>query len=98
MPDIQLIPLEQTDREQFIRDNQEAFNYGALQEFGLRNERYEDEGEIISQETISRSIDGGDAYRIVLNSQNVGGVIVKVDGERGDLEFCLFRHMYTARF
>ena len=27
-PDIQLCPLEENDREQFILDNQEAFNYG----------------------------------------------------------------------
>ena len=30
--------LEEHDREQFIKDNQEAFNYGASEEFGLRNE------------------------------------------------------------
>lgn len=29
-----LKPLEQSDRERFIKDNQEAFNYGALEEFG----------------------------------------------------------------
>ena len=34
MTEVQLIPLETSDREQFIRDNQEAFNYGALEEFG----------------------------------------------------------------
>lgn len=28
--DITLIPLTTADREQFILDNQEAFNYGAL--------------------------------------------------------------------
>ena len=27
---VQLISLEGSDREQFISDNQEAFNYGAL--------------------------------------------------------------------
>ena len=32
MTEIQLVPLETSDREQFIRDNQEAFNYGALEE------------------------------------------------------------------
>ncbi len=35
MPEITLAPLSQDDREQFILDNQEAFNYGALEEFGL---------------------------------------------------------------
>ena len=36
MTEVQLIPLESSDREQFIKDNQEAFNYGAMEEFGLR--------------------------------------------------------------
>lgn len=31
---IRLEPLEDEDRERFILDNQEAFNYGALEEFG----------------------------------------------------------------
>ena len=38
MTEVTLIPLTPDDREQFIRDNQEAFNYGALEEFGLRDE------------------------------------------------------------
>ena len=36
MADITLIPLAPEDHEQFILDNQEAFNYGALEEFGRR--------------------------------------------------------------
>ena len=36
MNNIKLIPLEDRDREQFILDDQEAFNYGALEEFGRR--------------------------------------------------------------
>lgn len=86
MPDIKLMPLEASDRDQFILDNQEAFNYGALEEFGLRDDHFEEEGEIISRETIEQSIDGGEAYRIMLDDQPVGGVIIKVDGNRGDLE------------
>ena len=37
MAKVTLIPLTPDDREQFIRDNQEAFNHGALEEFGLRD-------------------------------------------------------------
>lgn len=62
---IQLLPLEDSDREQFITDNQEAFNYGAMEEFGLRDNHFEADGQIISRETIKQSIDGGEAYRIV---------------------------------
>ena len=83
---IELKPLTPNDREQFILDNQEAFNYGALEEFGRRDDHFEEEGEIISRETIEASIDGGEAYRIMRDGQPVGGVVLKVDGVRGDLE------------
>ena len=86
MSDIKLVPLAPNDREQFILDNQEAFNYGALEEFGRRDDHFEEDGEIISRETIETSIDGGEAYRIMLDDQPVGGVVIKVNGERGDLE------------
>ena len=65
MVDIILVPLNPADREQFILDNQEAFNYGALEEFGRRDDHFEEDGEIISRETIENSIDGGEAYRIM---------------------------------
>ena len=63
MADVKLLPLEASDREQFIKDNQEAFNYGALEEFGLQDDHFEEDGQIISRETIEHSIDGGEAYR-----------------------------------
>ena len=78
--------MTEDDREQFILDNQYAFKFGAMQEFGQRDDHFEEEGEIISRETIEQSIDGGEAYRIMLDDQPVGGVIIKVDGNRGDLE------------
>ena len=83
---IQLIPLEESDREQFIKDNQEAFLYGATEEFGLRDNHFEEEGQIISRKTIEDSIDDGEAYRIVSDGKNVGGIVIKTDGERGDLD------------
>ncbi len=61
MNNIKLIPLEDRDREQFIKDNQEAFNYGALKEFGLRDDHFEEDEQIISRETIEKSIDNGEA-------------------------------------
>ena len=81
-----LTPLRSDDREQFILDNQEAFNYGALEEFGRRDDHFEEDDQIISRETIEASIDGGEAYRIMLEGRPVGGVVIKVEGERGDLE------------
>ncbi len=86
MNNIKLIPLEDSDIEQFILDNQEAFNYGALEEFGLRDDHFEEGDQIISRETIEKSIDNGEAYRIMLDGMPVGGVIISVDGEKGDLD------------
>lgn len=86
MTEVKLLPLEESDREQFILDNQEAFNYGALEEFGRRDDHFEEEEQIISRETIEQSIDSGEAYRIMLEGKPVGGVIIKVDGDRGDLD------------
>ena len=86
MNKVYLLPLELSDREQFIKDNQEAFNYGALEEFGIRDEHFEEDGEIISHETIANAIDGGKAYRIMLGSEKVGGIVLRIDGNHGDLE------------
>ena len=38
---IELVPLQNDDLEQFVSDNQEAFNYGAIKEFGLRDAHME---------------------------------------------------------
>ncbi len=86
MAKVTLISLTPDDREQFIRDNQEAFNYGAMEEFGLRDDHFEEDGQIISRETINRSIDGGEAYRIMQDGKPVGGVVIRVNGKHGDLD------------
>ena len=86
MAEITLAPLTAADREQFILDNQEAFNYGALEEFGRRDDHFEEEGEIISRKVIEESIDGGEAYRILADGHPVGGAVIRVEGDRGDLE------------
>lgn len=85
----ELIKLDQADREQFIKDNQEAFNYGAMEEFGLRDDHFEEDGQIISRETIEKSIDEGEAYRIMCEGKPAGGVVIKVDGDKGDLDIHL---------
>lgn len=83
---ITLTRLTEDDREQFILDNQYAFKYGAMEEFGERDNHFEEDGEIISRKTIEESIDGGEAYRIMQGDEKVGGVVIRVDGDRGDLE------------
>ncbi len=86
--EIRLVPLTINDREQFIRDNQEAFKYGATEEFGMRDNHFEEKGEIISRDTIEHSIDGenAEAYRIMLGNEKVGGVVISVVDDKGELE------------
>lgn len=86
MEKVILVRLTQNDREQFIKDNQEAFNYGALEEFGRRDAHFEEENEIISRKTIEKAIDSGEAYRIMQDGKPVGGVVIKTEGNHGDLD------------
>ena len=83
---VALVPLTPEDREQFILDNQAAFNYGAREEFGLRDDHFEEDGQIISRQTIEQSIDGGEAYRIELDGEKVGGLVLRTEGDRGELD------------
>lgn len=83
---LELRPLESSDKEQFIKDNQEAFNYGALEEFGMRDNHFEEDEQIISRETIENSITEGEAYRIVVDGKNAGGLVLRVEGTKGDLD------------
>ena len=53
MGGIILEQLAPDDREQFILDNQEAFNYGAMVEFGLRDNHLEEDGQIISRKQLN---------------------------------------------
>lgn len=89
-PNVILVPLQPDDREQFILDNQRAFKYGATQEFGMRDDHFEEDGKIISRATIERSIEGenAEAYRILLDGENVGGAVFSVDKAflRGELD------------
>ena len=83
---VELRPLEASDKKQFIKDNQEAFNYGALEEFGMRDNHFEEDEQIISRETIENSIAEGEAYRIVVDGKIAGGLVLRVEGTKGDLD------------
>ena len=85
-PQVTLAPLELDDKEQFILDNQWAFKYGATEEFGVRDNHFEKDGEIISRDTIEQSINNGKAYRILLDGKKVGGVVLRIEGDHGELE------------
>ena len=83
---VKLKPITPDDHNQFIRDNQEAFRYGATEEFGMRDNHFEENGEIISRATIEKAISEGEAYRIICDREIAGGVVVRVDGDKGDLD------------
>lgn len=91
-PKIILKPLSDDGREQFILDNQEAFRYGALEEFGLRDDHFEADGEIISRDTIKQSLNAEDseAYCIMENGVNVGGAVLKINPQTNHNELELF--------
>ena len=78
---VELHPLTEDDREQFILDNQWAFKHGALLEFGERDDHIDEDGEIISRDTIEHCIDeqGNETYRIVFDGKKVGGLVLKID-------------------
>lgn len=78
-----LSPLTEDDREQFILDNQWAFKYGAMLEFGKRDDTVGSADEIISRKTIEDSIDAVNAetYRIVFEGRTVGGVVLVIDSK-----------------
>ena len=78
---ITLTRLTDEDREQFIFDNQRAFKYGAMEEFGLRDDHFEKDGEIISRKTIENSINSGIAYQIREDGRIVGGLVLRIDEE-----------------
>ena len=78
---VTLVPLAADDREQFVLDNQWAFKYGAMVEFGERDDHVDGDGEIISRQTIEGCIDDpcNETYRIVAEGKKVGGVILKIN-------------------
>ena len=88
--DVKLELLKPQDEEQFIKDNQSAFNYGAEQYFNEQElkEQHEEDGQIISRETIINSIhrEGSIAYRIMDGNKKVGGIIINLKDGFGELE------------
>ena len=87
---VRLELLKKEDEEKFIKDNQYAFKYGSEQYFSDKEmeEQYEEPGEIISRETIFNSIHhkGSIAYRIFDNEDPVGGIIISIEKDKGELE------------
>lgn len=96
---VTLTKLKEDDLEQFVVDNQEAFKYGALEEFGKRDDHFEEDGEIISRKTIIDCIQNGEAYRIKEDGVIVGGVVLKIDYEtkHNHLDLLFIKPAYHSR-
>ena len=80
---VKLVPLTKENREWFIKENQRAFKYGAVEEFGLRDDHFEEDGEIISRKTIEHCLDEekGESYIIEYEGEKAGGVVLLIDKE-----------------
>ena len=87
---ITLSPLEPSDGEQFIKDTQESFKYGATEEFGMRDNHLDKEGQTISRKHLIECLDKKNAvnYRMILDNKIVGGLILNIDKEKktGELD------------
>lgn len=79
---INLIPFQEKYKDQFIKDQQEAFQLGFIQEFGITEE-------VISKEEIEQSLsaENAQAFHIVKDDEIVGGVIVSInDNQHNELD------------
>ena len=87
---LNFLPITPDDLAQYKRDMQEAFQFGAI-EGG-----FPDEGEILPEKDIDRSLNkkGAAAYKAVLDGKIVGGAIVVIDEEKGEgeLDFLYVKH------
>ena len=87
---ISLVPLDPADREKFIKDAQESFKYGATEEFGMRDNHLDKEGQTLSRKLLEESLNNekSTTFRIVLDKESVGGVILKLEKEKkaGELD------------
>lgn len=79
--EIKLEALTKDYREQFILDNQKVFKYGAIEEFGLRDDHFEENDQIISRRVIEESMNSKNAktFRIIADEKYVGGVILLIN-------------------
>lgn len=77
MNDFYLVPVKKTEKKDFIKDSQEAFQYGYEAEYGKCDDV------ILPAEDIEQSFNtkGSEAYFAVVNNKTVGGAIIVTDEE-----------------
>lgn len=92
---VELLPINENDREWFIKDLQKAFLIAVIEEYG------ELEGEIILREDIEESMDakGAVTYHIISNGKIVGGVVVVIDPktQHNSLDLLFINEQYHSK-
>ena len=80
---IELRPLDKSEEEIFVRENQAAFDKAAIEEFGPQKES------VIDRKTIEECLHGkfAESFRIIADGKAVGGVVVDIhpDTQRNEL-------------
>ena len=81
---IKLVPLQEHEKETFIRNIQIAFKKAVVEQFGPFD------GEIIPRDHVIRSFEaeGAESYNIVLDGEIVGGTVLAIhpDTNRNELQ------------
>lgn len=82
---VKLVPLQEQDKETFIRDIQIAFRKAVVEQFGPF------EGEIIPRDHVTRAFEavGAESYNIVLDGRVVGGTVLTIHPETNRNELAL---------
>ena len=81
---IKLVPLQEHEKETFIRNIQIAFKKAVVEQFGSFDE------EVIPRDHVIRSFEaeGAESYNIVLDGEVVGGTVLAIhpDTNRNELQ------------
>ncbi len=83
MTEVCLMPLSRNEREWFVAECQQVFRHSSLEEFGVRNTQFEEDGEIVSRKSIEGVLDapGAETFLVVAGGVKAGGVTITVDDE-----------------
>lgn len=93
---IELKPLEAEKLNRFVRDNQEAFNFGALEEFGLRDNHFEEDEQIYRGRRLRCLSETARRIESCRAGSRLEGLSSRSMAMRANWSFCLFRRMLTA--
>lgn len=82
---VKLVPLQEHQKENFIRNIQIAFKKAVVEQFGPFD------GEIIPRDHVTRSFEaeGAESYTIILDGEVVGGTVLTIHPENNWNELAL---------